>query len=69
MKQAKQEVDVILAWNYVVIYVLCEALHCHAGKARSVNLHQMTKYILCMSPVKTSNNCCRLNDYVVELTR
>ena len=34
MKQAKQEVDVILAWNYVVIYVLCEALHCHAGKCQ-----------------------------------
>ena len=27
-----QEVDVILAWNCVVIYVLCEALYCHAGK-------------------------------------
>ena len=34
MKQAKQEVGVILAWNYVVIYVLCEALHCHAGKCQ-----------------------------------
>ena len=32
MKQAKKEVDVILAWYYVVIYVLCESLHCHAGK-------------------------------------
>ena len=30
--QAK--VDVILAWNYVVIYVLCEALHFHAGKCQ-----------------------------------
>ena len=34
MKQAKQDVDVILAWNYVVIYVLCEALHCHARKCQ-----------------------------------
>ena len=22
------------AWNYVIIYVLCEALHCHAGKCQ-----------------------------------
>ena len=60
MKQAKQEVDVILAWNCVVIYVLCEALHCHAGNARSVILHEMTNYLLCMNPVKTGSNGCRL---------
>ena len=29
-----EEVDVILAWKYVVIYVLCEALHFHAGKCQ-----------------------------------
>ena len=42
------------------IYVLCEALHCHAGNARSVILQKMTNYLLCISPVKTSNNDCRL---------
>ena len=53
-------VDVILAWNYVVIYVLCETLHCHAGNVRFVILHEMTNYLLCMNPLKTSNNGCRL---------
>ena len=42
------------------IYVLYEALNCHAGNARSVILHETTNYLLCMNPVKTSNNGCRL---------
>ena len=44
----------------MVIYVLCDALHCHTGNARSVILHEMSNYLLCMSPVKISNNGCRL---------
>ena len=60
MEQAEQEVDVFLACNYVVIYVLCGALHCHAGKYQVRFLHEMTDYLLCMNPVKTSNNGCRL---------
>ena len=27
-----KRLTLILAWNCVVIYVLCEALYCHAGK-------------------------------------
>ena len=49
-----------LAWNYVVIYMLYEALHGHAGNARSVILHEMANYLLCIIPVKTSNIGCRL---------
>ena len=44
----------------MVNYVLCEALHCHAENVRSVNLQEMTYYLLCMNAVKTSNNVCRL---------
>ena len=29
-----KRLTLFLAWNYVVIYVLCEALHCHAGKCQ-----------------------------------
>ena len=59
MKQAKQEVDVILAWNYVVIYVLQTCI-VMLENARSVILHEMTNYLLCMNPVKNCNNGCRL---------
>ena len=34
-------VDVIFARNCVVMYVLYEALHCYAGNARSVILHEI----------------------------
>ena len=44
----------------MVIYVLCEALHFHDGNARSVILHEMTNFHLCMNLVKMSNNGCRL---------
>ena len=44
----------------MVIYVLCEALHFMLENARSVILHEMTNYLLCVNPVKTSNNGCRL---------
>ena len=44
----------------MVIYVLCKALHCHAGNARFVILHGMTNYHLCANLVKTSNNGFRL---------
>ena len=54
--RSREEVDVILAWNCVVIYVMCEALHCHAGKCQAVILHEMTNYLKSMNPVKTSNN-------------
>ena len=30
--RSRQDVDVILCRYCVVIYALCEALHCHAGK-------------------------------------
>ena len=52
----------------MVIYVLCEALPCHAGKCQAVILHEMTYYLLCMNPVKTSNNGCHLKR-LRELTR
>ena len=29
-----KRLTLFLAWNCVVIYVLCEALHCHAGKCQ-----------------------------------
>ena len=29
-----KRLTLFLAWNLVVIYVLCEALHCHAGKCK-----------------------------------
>ena len=44
----------------MVIYVLCEALHCHAGKCQAVILHEMTNYRESMNPVKRSNNDFRL---------
>ena len=56
----RQEVDVILAWNCVVIYVLCEACIVKLENARSVIFHEMTNNLMCMNPVKTTNNCCRL---------
>ena len=40
------------AWYCVVIYALCEALHCYAGIARSIILHEMINDLLCMNPVK-----------------
>ena len=59
-----KRLTLFLVWDSVVIYVLYEALYCHAQKmlenARSVILHEMTYYLLCMNPVKRSNNCCRL---------
>ena len=27
-----KRLTLFMAWNYVVIYVLCDALYCHAGK-------------------------------------
>ena len=39
------------AWNCVVIYALCEALHCNAEKCQVRYLHEMINYILCMNPV------------------
>ena len=35
----------------MVIYALCEALHCRAGNVRSVLLHEIIKDILCINPV------------------
>ena len=66
--RSRQEVDVILAGNCVVIYVLCEALHCHAGKCQAVILHEMTNYLWSMSPVKSSNSDSRLKRIRGELT-
>ena len=44
----------------MVIYVLCVVVIVMLENARSVILHEMTKYLLCMNPVKTNNNGCRL---------
>ena len=44
----------------MVIYVLCEALHCHAGKCKAVILHEMTNYLKSMNLVKKSKNDFRL---------
>ena len=44
----------------MVIYVLCVVIIVMLENARSVILHEMTNYLLCMNPVKTSNNGCRL---------
>ena len=55
-----KRLTLFLAWNCVVIYVLCEDLHCHSGKCQTVILHEMTNYLLRMNPVKTSNNDFRL---------
>ena len=52
----------------MVIYLLCEALHFHAGNARIIILHKMTNYHLCMNPVKTSIMVAVRNVYVDELT-
>ena len=30
-----KRLTLFLAWNSEVIYVLCEALHCHAGKCQA----------------------------------
>ena len=51
-----KRLTLFLAWNYVVIYVLCEAMHGNAGKCKVRYLHEMTNYFLCMNPVKKSNN-------------
>ena len=40
-----KRLTIFLAWNCVVIYVLCDALHCHAGKCQAVILHEMTNYL------------------------
>ena len=46
-----QEVDVIFSMELCIVML---------GNASSVILHEMTNYLLCMSPVKTSNSGCRL---------
>ena len=48
------------AWNYVVIYVCVRPCIVMLENARSVILQESTYYLLCMNPVKTSNNGCRL---------
>ena len=39
------------AWNRVVIYALCEALHCHVLKCQVRFWHEMIIYIFSMNPV------------------
>ena len=40
-----KRLTLFLACNCVVIYMLCEALHCHAGKCQAVILHEMINYL------------------------
>ena len=55
-----KRLTLFLGRNCVVIDVLCEALHFMLENGRSVILHEMTNYLLCMKSLKTSNNGCHL---------
>ena len=55
-----KRLTLFLAWNYVVIYYCVRPCIVMPENARSIILHEMTNYLLCMNPVKISNNGCRL---------
>ena len=57
-----QEVEVIFSKELIVLLFTCCVRLCIVmlENVMSVILHEMTNYLLCMNPVKTSNNGCRL---------
>ena len=56
----RQEVDVIFSKELCVFTCCVRPCIVMLENARSVILHKMTNYLLCMNPVKMSNNGCRL---------
>ena len=55
-----KRLTLFLAWNCVVVYVLCEALYCHAGKFQVRYFARNDLLSFVHEPGKTGNNGCRL---------
>ena len=55
-----QEVDVILTIELCGYTCCVRPCIVMLDSVMSVILHEMTNYLLCMNPVQTSNNGCRL---------